>query len=509
VRGYVKKYMSLGKALHLIGLNFNAAESDVDEYVVERIGKEMIVEALTHKEHKKMKPKTIYTCQQCGAQYAKHQGKCNACLTWNTIVEEVVSTQSPSFSGWESLPTSLSNSPAIPKQLHEINYEGANRIPCPDQELSRTLGGGIVAGSLVLVGGEPGIGKSTLLLQLALQLADQKVLYVSGEESEAQIKMRASRMQHTSANCYILNETALAAILQHAANLKPTLIIIDSIQTLYTQSVESAPGSVAQVRAATALLMQYAKTTNTPIFLIGHITKEGTLAGPKVLEHMVDTVLQFEGDRHLTYRILRTIKNRFGPTPELGIYEMQQQGLQEVANPSAFLLSQRDSQLSGIATSAFIEGNRSLLVEVQALVSPATYGTPQRASTGFDSKRLNMLLAVLEKRAGLRLVIQDVFLNIAGGMKVEDPALDLAVCAAIYSSLHDKVIPSSYCFAAEVGLGGEVRAVNRMEQRLTEASRLGFKKFFMASQNYKAIDAKKFPIYIQPVEMVNEIMKLA
>jgi DNA repair protein RadA/Sms len=454
-------------------------------------------------------PKTIYICQQCGAQYAKHQGKCNACLAWNTLVEEVIPTQPTPTICWERLPTSLTVASSIPKQLHEISYEGINRIPCPDQELSRALGGGIVVGSLVLVGGEPGIGKSTLLLQLALQLTNLKVLYVSGEESEAQIKMRASRMNYTAANCYILNETSLAAILQHATNLKPKLIIIDSIQTLYTQPIESPPGSVAQVRAATALLMQYAKSTNTPIFLIGHITKEGTLAGPKVLEHMVDTVLQFEGDRHLAYRILRTIKNRFGPTPELGIYQMQQQGLQEVVNPSAFLLSQRDSQLSGIATSAFIEGNRSLLIEVQALVSPATYGTPQRASTGFDNKRLNMLLAVLEKRAGLRLATQDVFLNIAGGMNVEDPALDLAVCAAIHSSLQDKVIPKTYCFAAEVGLGGEVRAINRMEQRITEASRLGFKKFFMASQNYKAIDTKKFAIQIHPIEMINQIMKLA
>lgn len=454
--------------------------------------------------------KTIYICQQCGTQYAKHQGKCNTCLAWNSIVEEIMPTQTPALTGWEptGLP-SLATTPSTPKQLHEINYQEANRLPCPDQELSRALGGGIVKGSLVLIGGEPGIGKSTLLLQLALQLADQKVLYVSGEESEAQIKMRASRMPYASDKCYILNETSLSLILQHATNLKPTLIVIDSIQTLYTQPIESPPGSVAQVRAATAWLMHYAKTTHTPIFLIGHITKEGTLAGPKVLEHMVDTVLQFEGDRQLTYRILRTIKNRFGATPELGIYQMQQDGLQEVANPSAFLLAQRDSQLSGIATSAFIEGNRSLLVEVQALVSPATYGTPQRASTGFDSKRLNMLLAVLEKRAGFRLATQDIFLNIAGGMKVEDPALDLAVCTAIYSSLQDIIIPSTYCFAAEVGLGGEVRAVNRIEQRLTEASRLGFKKFFMAAQNYKAINNKRFPLQIQPISMINELMGLA
>jgi DNA repair protein RadA/Sms len=455
-----------------------------------------------------LKQKTTYTCQQCGAQYAKHQGKCSSCSAWNTVVEEIISAPAP-VASWEVLQTSFTTAlPTIPKQLEDISYEAVYRIPCADQELSRTLGGGIVPGSLVLVGGEPGIGKSTLLLQLALQLTHQKILYVSGEESETQIKMRASRLGYTSSNCYIVHETSLALILQHAASLKPTIIIIDSIQTLYTQPIESAPGSVAQVRTATALLMQYAKSTNTAVFLIGHITKEGTLAGPKVLEHMVDTVLQFEGDRHLTYRILRTIKNRFGATPELGIYEMKQAGLQEVANPSDFLLSQREHPLSGIATSAFIEGNRSLLVEVQALVSPATYGTPQRASTGFDGKRLNMLLAVLEKRAGLRLATQDVFLNIAGGMRVEDPALDLAVCAAIYSSLHDKVIPSSYCFAAEVGLGGEVRAINRMEQRITEANRLGFKNFFLSSQNYKALDAKHLPLLIKSIDMVSELMKL-
>jgi len=452
--------------------------------------------------------KTTYICQNCGTQYPKHQGKCHACLAWNTIVEEVTPKNPISASPWESfghLPSTVSTEP---KQLHEISYEAQNRIPCSDKEFSRVLGGGIVAGSLVLIGGEPGIGKSTLLLQIALHLTAHKVLYVSGEESEAQIKMRASRMNQTSDNCYILNEISVDNILQHATRLKPDLIIIDSIQTVYTQQIESAPGSVAQVRAATSLLMHYAKTTNTPIFLIGHITKEGTLAGPKVLEHMVDTVLQFEGDRHLTYRILRTIKNRFGATPELGIYEMRNTGLQEVTNPSALLLSQREGNLSGIATSAFVEGNRSLLVEVQALVSPATYGTPQRATTGFDSKRLNMLLAVLEKRVGLRLPIHDVFLNIAGGIKVEDPALDLAVCVAITSSLKDKVIPTNYCFAAEVGLGGEVRAVNRIEQRIAEASRLGFEQIFIASHNYKGIDLKNFSININSVEMINDIVKI-
>ena len=448
--------------------------------------------------------KTTYACQNCGTQYAKHQGKCHACLAWNTIVEEIIPKKPTMSSTWEAFSLSQSAAPNYPKKLHEITYEAQNRIVCSDKEFTRVLGGGIVAGSLVLIGGEPGIGKSTLLLQIALNLDAYKVLYVSGEESEAQIKMRASRIKHTSDNCYILNEILLDNILQHAAHLKPNIIIIDSIQTIHTQEIESAAGSVAQVRAATAILMHYAKTTNTPIFLIGHITKEGTLAGPKVLEHMVDTVLQFEGDRHLTYRIVRTIKNRFGATSELGIYEMRYNGLQEVSNPSALLLSQREGHLSGIATSAFIEGNRSLLVEVQALVSPATYGTPQRATTGFDSKRLNMLLAVLEKRVKLRLAIHDVFLNIAGGIKVEDPALDLAVCMAIASSLKDKIIPTNYCFAAEIGLGGEVRAVNRIEQRIAEASRLGFEQIFIANHNYKGLDHKNYTININPIETINE-----
>ena len=451
--------------------------------------------------------KTTYICQNCGAQYAKHQGKCHACLAWNTIVEEVTQKKANlSSPAWEAFSYQHSTTPSHPKKLHEITHEAQNRIICTDKEFNRVLGGGIVAGSLVLIGGEPGIGKSTLLLQIALNLGTYKVLYVSGEESEAQIKMRASRMNHTSDNCYILNEISLDNILQHAVQLKPDIIIIDSIQTIHTQQIESAAGSVAQVRAATAILMHYAKTTNTPIFLIGHITKEGTLAGPKVLEHMVDTVLQFEGDRHLTYRIVRTIKNRFGATSELGIYEMRYNGLQEVSNPSALLLSQREGHLSGIATGAFVEGNRSLLVEVQALVSPATYGTPQRATTGFDSKRLNMLLAVLEKRARLRLGIHDVFLNIAGGIKVEDPALDLAVCIAIMSSLKDIIIPTNYCFAAEVGLGGEVRAVNRIEQRIAEASRLGFEQIFVAGHNYKSLDHKNYTININPIETINEVV---
>jgi DNA repair protein RadA/Sms len=452
------------------------------------------------------KLKTTYVCQNCGAQYAKQQGKCSSCNAWNTIVEEVVpETIKPAFS-WEGLDynKAWNLDASYPKPLQAITDQVENRILCPDKEFNRTLGGGIVPGSLVLIGGEPGIGKSTLLLQIALSLSNQKVLYVSGEESEAQIKMRANRMSLSSSNCYILNETSLNHILQQVAQLKPAILIIDSIQTLYMPQAESAPGSVAQVRMCTAALMHYAKSTHTPVFLIGHITKEGSLAGPKVLEHMVDTVLQFEGDRHLAYRIVRTIKNRFGATSELGIYEMRNNGLREVTNPSELLLSQRENILSGIAIGAFLEGNRSLLIEVQALVSPATYGTPQRATTGFDSKRLNMLLAVLEKRAGLRLGIQDVFLNIAGGLKVEDPALDLAVCLAIASSLQDQAIPQDSCFAAEVGLGGEIRGVNRIEQRIIEAARLGFKQIFISKYNQKELDAKDFSIVVQPVATIQE-----
>lgn len=453
------------------------------------------------------KPKTTYVCQNCGAQYAKQQGKCTACLAWNAIVEEIVAPAPQLSAPWE--PPSYSEeqlTPSRAKLLQDISYQAAHRIACPDQELSRVLGGGIVPGSLVLLGGEPGIGKSTLLLQLALALPASKVLYVSGEESEAQIKMRAERLQQLASDCYILNETSLHHILQQAAQLKPTILIIDSIQTLYIHPTDSAPGSVAQVRACTAALLHYAKSTNTPVLLIGHITKEGNIAGPKVLEHMVDTVLQFEGDQHTAYRMVRTIKNRFGATAELAIYQMHGQGLREVANPSELFIAQRADSLSGIAIGAFLEGNRPLLIEVQALVSPATYGTPQRATTGFDSKRLNMLLAVLEKRAGLRLVIQDVFLNIAGGLQVGDPALDLAVCLAIAASLRDRVIPPHCCFAAEVGLGGETRGVSRIEQRIAEAERLGFQQIFIAKHNLSEPIAEGFSIEVRPVATVSEVI---
>lgn len=433
------------------------------------------------------KQKITFCCQQCGAQYPKWQGQCTTCQAWNSIVEEVVS-QAPTtttMSPWRTPSSVQALQVPQPKLLQDIRHEAQSRIHCADQEFSRVLGGGIVPGSLVLIGGEPGIGKSTLLLQLALSLTLPKVLYVSGEESEAQVKMRAERMERTASHCYLLNETSLQNIFQQIATLKPSLLIIDSIQTLHTEHVGAAAGSVAQVRECTALLLRYAKTTNTPVFLIGHITKAGNLAGPKVLEHMVDTVLQFEGDQHLAYRIIRTVKNRFGATAELGIYEMRQQGLREVNNPSELLISQRTHTLSGIAIGASLEGNRPLLIEIQALVSAANYGTAQRTTTGFDIKRLHMLLAVLEKRAGLYLSTQDVFLNIAGGLRVEDPALDLAVCMAIASSLKDRVVPQRYCFAAEVGLGGEIRGVSRVEQRIAEATKLGFEAIFVSKYNFK------------------------
>lgn len=450
-------------------------------------------------------PTTFY-CQHCGTQYSKWQGKCTTCQQWNTIVEEVVPLKQSFATPWSTEQSLYAAKPNQPKLLHNIPHQAQDRIPCPDQEFSRVLGGGIVPGSLVLIGGEPGIGKSTLLLQMALTLPLEKVLYVSGEESEAQIKMRATRMGHSSASCYVLNETSLQSIFQQVQQLQPKLLIVDSIQTLSAQHLDSSAGSVAQVRDCTSSLLRYAKDTNTPVFLIGHITKEGNLAGPKVLEHMVDTVLQFEGDRHSAYRIVRTIKNRFGATAELGIYEMGHSGLREVANPSELLIAQREQGLSGIAIGASLEGNRSLLIELQALVSPTNYGNAQRSATGFDTKRLNMLLAVLEKRVGLRLGTQDVFLNIAGGLSVEDPALDLAICVALASSLQDRTIPQHYCFAAEVGLGGEIRGVSRIEQRIAEAEKLGFKAIFIAQHNRQGLAKQDFKIDIKSMAKIEEIL---
>ncbi|MDF9800444.1 DNA repair protein RadA/Sms [Catalinimonas alkaloidigena] len=457
------------------------------------------------------KTKTVYVCQNCGNSSPKWQGKCDACGEWNTYVEEIVSKNTRSGS-WQS-GSSTKGSSNRPRLLNEIDFKQESRTNTQDAELNRVLGGGIMPGSLVLIGGEPGIGKSTLMLQIALQLQQHKVLYISGEESDQQIKMRAERMlNHPQLNgnmehCYVLGETSTAQIFQQAEQLQPNLMIVDSIQTLQSEHVESAAGSVSQVRECTAELMKFAKETNIPVFLIGHINKEGNIAGPKVLEHMVDTVLQFEGDRHMAYRILRTIKNRFGSTSELGIYEMTDTGLRQVSNPSEILITQREGELSGITVGATLEGNRPLLIEIQSLVSSATYGTPQRSSTGFDAKRLNMLLAVLEKRAGYRLGVQDVFLNIAGGLKVEDPAIDLAVCASIVSSFLDVPISSRICFAAEVGLGGEIRAINRVENRISEAEKLGFEEIYISKFSLKGLDVKKFNIKIHAFSKLEDMIK--
>lgn len=418
------------------------------------------------------KVKSVYICQQCGAESAKWIGKCPSCGAWNSYVEELVQAK-------KSTGTPLQGGKNTPKRLQDISQQPMERIATGSEELDRVLGGGLVPGSLVLLGGAPGIGKSTLLLQIALKMHG-KILYISGEESEMQIKMRADRLGSAPSDLFLLAETGLHACIDSIKEVHPRLAIVDSIQTLYSTAIESAPGSVSQVRECTHELMMLAKSTHIPILLIGHITKDGAIAGPKVLEHMVDTVLQFEGDRHMSYRILRTHKNRFGSTSEIGLYEMRGDGLREVHNPSEILITQRDSKQSGVAIAATLEGNRPLLVEVQALVTPASYGTPQRSSTGFDGRRLNMLLAVLEKKIGLRLSAQDVFLNIAGGLRVEDPAIDLAVCAAIASSFYDTAIDSKVCFAGEIGLGGELRAVRQMEQRISEADKLGFSHIYFS-----------------------------
>lgn len=445
------------------------------------------------------KTRTLYFCQHCGHESPKWLGRCPACQQWNTFVEEVVvktATHSHTLS-----------TPAKPLLLQDINPAGEYRIATPDAELNRVLGGGIVPGSLVLIGGEPGIGKSTLLLQLALRFNAVKVLYVSGEESGQQIKMRADRLKQGQLPDTILvfTETQTQAILKSARELRPGLLIIDSIQTLQSDLLDSAAGSIAQVRQCTAELMRFAKETAIPVFLIGHLTKDGTLAGPKVLEHMVDTVLQFEGDQHMAYRILRTTKNRFGSTSELGIYEMRSSGLREVSNPSEVLISQKDAPVSGTTIAATLEGNRPLLIEVQSLVSSASYGTPQRTTTGFDHKRLNMLLAVLEKRCGYRMGLQDVFVNLAGGIKVEDPALDLPLCVALVSSLEEVPVSEKICFAAEVGLGGELRAVNRIEQRIAEAEKLGFETMYVSRFSLKNSDNRKITIRLKAFGKLTEV----
>jgi DNA repair protein RadA/Sms len=446
------------------------------------------------------KLKTSFFCQNCGTQYAKWQGQCNACKEWNTIVEEVI--QKEEKSSWK--PTSEVKKAPKPLKVTEIDSSEEVRMNTLDGELNRVLGGGIVPGSLILLGGEPGIGKSTLLLQISLKLP-YKTLYVSGEESQKQIKMRAERITPNGDNCYILTETKTQNIFRQIQEIEPEIVIIDSIQTLHTDYIESTAGSISQIRECTAELIKFAKETNVPVILIGHITKDGTIAGPKILEHMVDTVLQFEGDRNHVYRILRNLKNRFGSTAELGIYEMQGSGLREVSNPSEILLSHREEELSGTAIASTLEGMRPLMIEIQALVSTAVYGTPQRSTTGYNAKRLNMLLAVLEKRAGFRLGTKDVFLNVTGGISVDDPAIDLAVVASILSSNEDIAVGKDVCFAGEVGLSGEIRPVNRVEQRIQEAEKLGFATIFVSK--YNKISTKFPGIKVILVSKIEEVVE--
>ena len=483
------------------------------------------------------KSKVAYFCQSCGFESPKWLGKCPSCQQWNTFVEEVIEKANVAVPTWKSNSTTTQRANK-PVQVSEITFDEEQRMLTPDKEFNRVLGGGIVAGSLVLIGGEPGIGKSTLMLQLALNMPNLKVLYVSGEESERQIRMRAERLalseignrklevgnnnsEIESPNsgigrgCFILTETSTQNIFKQIEQLEPDLVVIDSIQTLYSSHIESTPGSVSQVRECTAELLRFAKESSTPVFLIGHITKDGMIAGPKILEHMVDTVLQFEGDRHHVYRILRAVKNRFGSASELGIYEMMGEGLREVSNPSEILLSQRDEPLSGITISATLEGMRPMLIETQALVSISAYGTPQRTATGFDTRRMNMLLAVLEKRCGFKLGAKDVFLNITGGIRVEDPAIDLGLAAAIISSHEDIPIPFKTCFAGEIGLSGEIRAVNRIEQRIAEAHKLGFEQIFISKYNLasggkdkKNMDLSRYNIEVKTVGSIEEVFSL-
>ncbi|WP_027076816.1 DNA repair protein RadA [Maribacter antarcticus] len=447
------------------------------------------------------KTKTAFFCQNCGTQYAKWVGQCAACKAWNTVVEEVV--QKEEKVSWKT-PTNTAKRVSTPLLVNEISTEKELRLDTYNLEFNRVLGGGLVPGSLVLIGGEPGVGKSTLLLQIALKLP-YSTLYVSGEESQKQIKMRADRIHPNSQTCFILTETKTQNIFKQIEATEPDIVVIDSIQTLHSDYIESAAGSISQIRECTAELIKFAKETNTPVILIGHITKDGSIAGPKILEHMVDTVLQFEGDRNYVYRILRSLKNRFGSTAELGIYEMQGSGLREVNNPSEVLISKNDEALSGTAIASTVEGMRPLLIEIQALVSTAVYGTPQRSTTGYNAKRLNMLLAVLEKRAGFKLGAKDVFLNITGGISVDDPAIDLAVIAAILSSNEDIPIEKGVCFAAEVGLAGEVRPVQRVDQRILEAEKLGYHTIIVSKSN--KIGLKKTKIKVLLASKIEDIVK--
>jgi len=447
------------------------------------------------------KVKTSFFCQNCGTQYAKWQGQCSSCKEWNTIVEEII--QKEEKSSWKS-PSASSPRLSKPLKINEIDASQEMRVSSKNNELDRVLGGGIVPGSVTLLGGEPGIGKSTLLLQIALNLPF-KTLYVSGEESQKQIKMRAERINPESNNCYILTETKTQNIFKQVNDVNPDILIIDSIQTLHSDYIESSAGSISQIRECTSELIKYAKESGIPVILIGHITKDGNIAGPKILEHMVDTVLQFEGDRNHVYRILRALKNRFGSTAELGIYEMLGSGLREIANPSDILISKNDEDLSGTAIAATLEGMRPLMIEIQALVSTAVYGTPQRSTTGYNAKRLNMLLAVLEKRAGFRLGAKDVFLNITGGITVDDPAIDLAVIAAILSSNEDIPIDKTVCFSAEVGLAGEIRPVQRADQRILEAEKLGFTTIYVSK--HTKISVKERKIEIKQVSRIEDVVR--
>ena len=454
------------------------------------------------------KDKIAYVCSNCGQESPKWIGKCPACGQWNTFKEIHVagdSRQQAATTAAASAGHALRKNKVL--KLKDISSHDDPRIDLHDEELNRVLGGGLVPGSIVLLGGEPGIGKSTLSLQTMLHLPEKRILYVSGEESAHQLKMRASRLGGDNDNFLILCENSLENVFEHIKDVQPELVVIDSIQTMMTEDVESSAGSIAQVRECASSLLRFAKTSGVPVILIGHITKEGTLAGPKILEHIVDTVIQFEGDQHYMYRILRSIKNRFGSTSELGIYEMQQNGLRQVSNPSELLLTQDHDGLSGIAISSAIEGVRPFLVETQALVSTAAYGTPQRSATGFDQRRLNMLLAVLEKRVGFKLMQKDVFINIAGGLRVTDLAMDLSVIAAVLSSNVDTPIESGWCMAGEVGLSGEVRPINRIEQRIAEAEKLGFSDMIIPKYNLQGFDAKKFHIRLHPVRKVEEALR--
>ncbi len=449
------------------------------------------------------KDKVVFFCKECGADYPKAYGKCPSCGAWNSFVEQVVRKDTAKIEhGYELAKESQ------PIRINEVNAQAETRIDTLNEEFNRVLGGGLVPGSLVLIGGEPGIGKSTLVLQVALRMAGKKILYASGEESVNQLKMRAERVGEMLSDCYVVSETSLEQIFAHIKEIKPDVVIVDSIQTMSTSTAESSPGSISQVRECSAALLKFAKETHIPVLLIGHITKEGSIAGPKILEHIVDTVLQFEGDRHYMYRILRANKNRFGSTDELAIFEMQQQGLREVSNPSELLLTQNNDGLSGIAIAAMIEGVRPFLIEVQALVSTAAYGVPQRSATGFDLRRMNMLLAVLEKRAGFKLAQKDVFLNIAGGLRVSDPGVDLSVLSAVLSSNLDLTIDKRICLTGEVGLSGEIRPVNRIEQRIAEAQKLGFKKIIIPEFNRSQLAKKNWKIEVIGVQKVEDAFRI-